>query len=54
MTPDGLRQLSAGSAIVIHRDSPPALVNLPYWFQRARYRALAKVPHFRAAEHVQR
>jgi type IV secretion system protein VirD4 len=53
-TPDALRQLSAGSAIVIHRDSPPAFVNLPYWFQRARYRKLAKVPYFRAAEHVPR
>jgi type IV secretory pathway TraG/TraD family ATPase VirD4 len=53
-TPDALRQLSAGSAIVIHRDSPPAFVNLPYWFQRARYRRLAKVPYFRAAEHVPR
>ena len=53
-TPDALRQLSAGSAIVIHRDSPPAFVNLPYWFQKARYRRLAKVPYFRAADHVPR
>jgi type IV secretion system protein VirD4 len=53
-TPDALRQLSAGSAIVIHRDSPPAFVNLPYWFQAARYRRLARVPYFRAAEHVPR
>jgi type IV secretion system protein VirD4 len=53
-TPDALRQLSAGSAIVIHRDSPPAFVNLPYWFQTARYRRFAKVPYFRAAEHVPR
>jgi type IV secretion system protein VirD4 len=53
-TPDALRQLTAGSAIVIHRDSPPALVSLPYWFQRARYRRLTRVPYFRAAEHVPR
>ena len=53
-TPDALRQLSAGSAIVIHRDSPPAFVTLPYWFRRARYRRLVKVPYFRAAEHVPR
>ena len=53
-TPDALRQLSPGSAIVIHRDSPPACVNLPYWFRRARYRRLASVPYFRAAEHVPR
>jgi Type IV secretory system Conjugative DNA transfer len=53
-TPDALRQLSAGSAIVIHRDSPPAFVSLPYWFQKARYRRLAKVPYFRAADHVPR
>lgn len=53
-TPDALRQLSAGSAIVIHRDSPPAYVRLPYWFRRARYRRLAKVPYFRSAEHVPR
>jgi type IV secretion system protein VirD4 len=53
-TPDALRQLTAGSAIVIHRDSPPALVSLPYWFRRARYRKLVKVPYFRAAEHVPR
>jgi type IV secretion system protein VirD4 len=53
-TPDALRQLSPGSAIVIHRDSPPALVRLPYWFQRRRYRKLARVPYFRAAEHVPR
>jgi len=53
-TPDALRQLSAGSAIVIHRDSPPAFVHLPYWFQTARYRRLARVPYFRAAEHVPR
>src|ERR1700688_4989658 len=53
-TPVGLRQLTAGNAIVIHRDSPPALVSLPYWFRRARYRKLVKVPYFRAAEHVPR
>jgi type IV secretion system protein VirD4 len=53
-TPDTLRQLRAGSAIVIHRDSPPALVRLPYWFQKRRYRRFAKVPYFRAAEHVRR
>jgi type IV secretion system protein VirD4 len=53
-SPDTLRQLRAGSGIVIHRDSPPALVRLPYWFQRRRYRALARVPYFRAAEHVKR
>ena len=53
-TPDALRQLSAGSAIVLHRDSPPAFVSLPYWFQRARYRKLAGVPYFRDADHVPR
>jgi|HubBroStandDraft_6_1064221.scaffolds.fasta_scaffold00093_18 type IV secretion system protein VirD4 len=53
-TPDALRQMRTASAILIHRDSPPALVNLPYWFQNARYRRLAKVPYFRAAEHVPR
>jgi type IV secretion system protein VirD4 len=53
-TPDALRQLTAGSAIVIHRDSPPAVVSLLYWFQRARYRRLTRVPYFRAAEHVPR
>lgn len=53
-TPDALRQLSAGSAIVIHRDAPPALANLPFWFQKRRYRRLAKVPYFRAAEYVPR
>ena len=51
-TPDTLRQLRAGSGIVIHRDRPPALVKLPYWFQRRRYRRLARTPYFRAAEHV--
>ncbi len=51
-TPDTLRQLRAGSGIVIHRDRPPALVKLPYWFQRRRYRRLATTPYFRAAEHV--
>jgi type IV secretion system protein VirD4 len=53
-TPDALRQLRAGSGIVIHRDDPPALVDLPYWFLRRRYRRLAKVPYFRAADSVQR
>jgi type IV secretion system protein VirD4 len=53
-TPDTLRQLRAGSGIVIHRDSPPALVNLPFWFQKPRYRRLARIPYFRAAEHVRR
>jgi type IV secretory pathway TraG/TraD family ATPase VirD4 len=53
-TPDGLRRLSPGTAIVIHRDSPPALVRLPYWFQRRRYRKFTRVPYFRAAEHVPR
>ena len=53
-TPDTLRQLRAGSGIVIHRGSPPALVGLPYWFQKRRYRRFAKVPYFRAAEHVRR
>jgi len=43
-------QMNSGSAIVIHRESPPALVNLSYWFQKARYRKLASVPFFRAAE----
>jgi TusA-related sulfurtransferase len=51
-TPDTLRQLRTGSAIVIHRDSPPAYVNLPYWFRSSRYRKLAKAPYFRTAEHV--
>ena len=53
-TPDALRQMRPGSAIVIHRDSPPALLNLPYWFQHARYRKLAGIPYFRSAEHVPR
>lgn len=53
-TPDALRQLRAGSAIVIHRDNPPALVELPYWFRKARYRRLARVPYFRAADSVKR
>jgi type IV secretion system protein VirD4 len=53
-TPDSLRQLSAGTAIVIHRDSPPAIVSLPYWFRSARYRRLTKVAYFRSAEHVPR
>jgi type IV secretory pathway TraG/TraD family ATPase VirD4 len=53
-TPDALRQLNSGSAIVIHRDSPPAIVRLPYWFESARYRKLARVPFFRIAEHVPR
>jgi type IV secretion system protein VirD4 len=53
-TPDALRQLSAGTAIVIHRDSPPAFVELPYWFRSARYRKLARIPYFRSAEHVPR
>jgi type IV secretion system protein VirD4 len=53
-TPDTLRQLRAGSGIVIHRDDPPALVSLPYWFRSGRYRRFAEVPYFRAAEHVRR
>jgi type IV secretory pathway TraG/TraD family ATPase VirD4 len=53
-TPDALRQLSAGTAIVIHRESPPALVSLPYWFRSRRYRRLARMPYFRGAEHVPR
>lgn len=53
-TPDTLRQLRGGSAIVIHRDSPPALVTLPYWFKRLRYRRLARIPYFRSAEQVKR
>ena len=53
-TPDALRQLSAGSAIVIHRDSPPAFVQLPFWFRSARYRRLARIPYFRSADHVPR
>ena len=53
-SPDALRQLRAGSAIVIHRDNPPALVDLPYWFRKARYRRLARVPYFRAADSVKR
>ncbi len=53
-TPDALRQLRAGSGIVIHRDSPPAHVDLPFWFEKLRYRRFAKVPYFRSAEHVPR
>jgi len=53
-TPDTLRRLRAGSGIVIHRDSPPALVDLPYWFRKRRYRRLARIGFFRAAEHVPR
>jgi type IV secretion system protein VirD4 len=53
-TPDALRQLSAGNAIVIHRDSPPALVQLPFWFRSARYRKLTRIPYFASADHVPR
>jgi type IV secretion system protein VirD4 len=53
-TPDALRQLHAGSAIVIHRESPPALVDLPYWFRKPRYRRRALAPYFHAAEQVRR
>jgi hypothetical protein len=53
-TPDALRQLRPGSGIVIHRDSPPALVDLPYWFRKGKYRRRAAVPYFHAAEHVPR
>jgi type IV secretion system protein VirD4 len=53
-TPDALRQLSSGSAIVIHRDSPPAYVSLPYWFRSAHYRRLAAVPYFHGADYVPR
>jgi type IV secretion system protein VirD4 len=53
-TPDALRQLSAGSAIVIHRDSPPAFVQLAFWFRSTRYRRLARIPYFRSADHVPR
>ena len=51
-TTDALRQLRAGSAIVLYRGRPPAMVRLRPWFTVARYRRLAQRRFFRSADYV--
>ena len=54
VTPDALRQLPDGSALVLHRGSPPALVQLLPWYRSGRYRRLAQLRYFKDAEVVKR
>lgn len=51
-SPEALRQLPDGAAVLLYRGRPPALVRLRPWFRQARYRALAARHYFRRAVQV--
>lgn len=52
--PDSLRQLPGGTAIVVYRDRPPAIVSLRPWFRSRRLRARARRRFFRSADYAGR
>jgi type IV secretion system protein VirD4 len=52
MTTDALRQLRAGTAVVLYRGRSPAMARLRPWYEQSRYRALSQRRFFRSAEHV--
>ncbi|TMB93014.1 MAG: hypothetical protein E6J45_00845, partial [Chloroflexi bacterium] len=53
-TPDALRRLDSGCAVVLHRGSPPALVRLTPWYRSRRYRQLTQLRYFKNAYKVER
>jgi len=53
-TPDALRQLRAGSAIVVHRGRPPAAVRLRPWYSDRRLRKLAERRFLKNADFARR
>jgi len=50
--PDALRQLRSGTAIVVYRGRPPAVVRMRPWFTVERYRRMAARRFFRTADYV--
>jgi type IV secretion system protein VirD4 len=53
-SPDALRQLRAGSAIVVHRGRPPALVRLRPWYSDRRFRQFAERRFLKNADYANR
>jgi type IV secretion system protein VirD4 len=51
-SPEALRQLAEGTAILIYRRAPPTVIRLCPWFRDSRFRALAAGHYFRSAEQV--
>jgi type IV secretion system protein VirD4 len=54
VTVDSLRQLRRGRALLVYRDSPPALVRLQPWFRSRRLRARARRRYFASADYAGR
>lgn len=51
-TPDALRQLPDGTAIVLYRGKPPTIVKLRPWFLDKRFTELAQRRFFKNADYV--
>jgi type IV secretion system protein VirD4 len=51
-SPDALRRLPAGSAVVVHRGHPPALVRLRPWYRDRHHRAFSRRHFVRNAEYA--
>ena len=49
-TPDALRRLDSGSAVVLHRGSAPAIVRLMPWYRSRRYQQLTQLRYFKNAD----
>jgi type IV secretion system protein VirD4 len=52
--PDALRQLRAGSAIVVNRGRPPAVVRLRPWYSDRRFRRFADRHYLKNADYAKR
>jgi type IV secretory pathway TraG/TraD family ATPase VirD4 len=52
--PDALRQLRAGSAIVVNRGRPPAVVRLRPWYSDRRFRQFADRHYLKNADYANR
>ncbi|MFN2567998.1 MAG: type IV secretory system conjugative DNA transfer family protein [Candidatus Dormibacteria bacterium] len=53
-SPEALRQLDEGTAVLLYRGRPPTIVGLRPWFRDRRLRALASGHFFSSAEQVSR
>jgi type IV secretion system protein VirD4 len=51
-TPDALRQLQEGTAIVLYRGKPPTIVRLRPWFADKRFVELSRRRFFKNADYV--
>jgi len=51
-SPDALRQLKDGTAILVYRGKPPTIVSLRPWFVDKRFLALSRRRFFRNADYV--